>query len=140
MRIKKHPVPKAIKALIVPGQNSNVFLVDYIIRRVGDKYLIRWAGFDAMFDTFEPTKNISPDLIRNFKNRVPGRHWQYHDSHTWNDFPKENQKKLNKIFDRQAFLCSIYVEELGVIDIDVHNMLYYTITDTEEYSLPIRYL
>jgi transposase InsO family protein len=51
------------------------FIVDHILdhRRHGRglQYLVRWAGFDASHDSWEPARNIHPDLLAEYHERRP---------------------------------------------------------------------
>lgn len=54
-------------------QEDDVFVVEKVLRKRGQKYLIRWQGYGKEDDTWEPEQNLAQNLIDDWKKDHPSR-------------------------------------------------------------------
>jgi len=112
---KKEKMPKS-KA----NNDKNVYFVESILdKRVQSgriEYLIKWEGYDEQYNSWEPKKNVSSVLIKEFENNMSQNNSKTKTTTTNNNKSRSKIVKTNKKVNKVKEYDNIQKEDVYIVD------------------------
>ncbi|KAE8980940.1 hypothetical protein PR001_g24148 [Phytophthora rubi] len=54
------------------SDEGDIYEVETILKEQGGRFYVKWAGYDSDENTWEPERNLKPEMIKRFRNRAAG--------------------------------------------------------------------
>ncbi|KAE9042246.1 hypothetical protein PR003_g6066 [Phytophthora rubi] len=54
------------------SDEGDIYEAETVLKEQGGRFYVKWAGYDSDENTWEPERNLKPEMIKRFRNRAVG--------------------------------------------------------------------